>query len=308
MGVVQHASAESNAQSVTVTLPSNVTEGNLIAVVIGCSNFNSVSYFSHDSNPSTSFTLQRSVTLNPASLQLWSQLVLLSEAYALTVEFTLNDGQGKHVHIFEVSGYDTADQGTVNSQTSTTALSVGFGQNTTKANEFVLAAFLDWSNPQATFTPGSGYTAGELTNTNGITFSMYTEYKTVSSVGPQSASATITSGAGSSFSLIQTFDLSTDPNGGGSGGGGGGVTTGPVFLGSVRVVGSAPAGNSNPFLGTVKVLTQVPTGIPNPYLGQVVEVASAPANDSNPGLGEVVVVGSAPAGVPDPFLGSVINT
>jgi hypothetical protein len=81
----------------------------------------------------------------------------------------------------------------------------------------------------------------------------------------------------------------------------------PPFLGSVRVVGSAPAGAKDNFLGTVHVVGSAPAGNTNPYLGQIKEVLVAPAGDTNPSLGDVVVVGSAPAGDSDPYLGSVIS-
>jgi len=76
------------------------------------------------------------------------------------------------------------------------------------------------------------------------------------------------------------------------------------FIGSIRIVGSAPAGASNPFVGTVKVLASIPSGPPNPYLGNAV-IGTPSAGDSNPVLGQVSVVGSAPAGDSDPFLGQV---
>lgn len=84
--------------------------------------------------------------------------------------------------------------------------------------------------------------------------------------------------------------------------------TGPAYLGRVRAVGSAPAGNTNPFLGTVTVIDTAPTGVADPYLGQVVEVSSAPAGNTNPSLGSVTVVGSAPAGNTDPYLGRVMTS
>lgn len=96
---------------------------------------------------------------------------------------------------------------------------------------------------------------------------------------------------------------------GDSGGNSGGGAAGPsaIYLGKVRVVGSAPSGRSNPFLGTVTVIDSVPSGQRDIYLGQVVEVESVPSpNNNNPSLGQVVIVDSPPAGNTDPFLGSVI--
>ena len=77
------------------------------------------------------------------------------------------------------------------------------------------------------------------------------------------------------------------------------------FLGSVRVVGSAPAGARIVYVGTViNIGATPPTGLPNPFLGDV--IAGTPSsNDSNPALGQVVEVASAPAGENDPFLGAM---
>jgi hypothetical protein len=76
-----------------------------------------------------------------------------------------------------------------------------------------------------------------------------------------------------------------------------------AFLGSVRLVESAPAGAANPFIGKITVAESAPAGVPNPYLGNVLEVSSAPPGDTEPILGNVVVVDSAPANTPDPYLG-----
>ena len=80
-----------------------------------------------------------------------------------------------------------------------------------------------------------------------------------------------------------------------------------AFIGSVRVVASAPASVSDPFLGKMLVLVSPPVGTPVPYLGQIREVAVAPPGEGNPVLGQVVVVVSAPIGDSDPYLGSVEN-
>jgi hypothetical protein len=215
----------------------------------------------------------------------------------LEVVFDNNDGNAKHLHLFEVSGYDTFDQEGINAQ-NTNAPSVGTILNTSKANEFVLAAFLDATHSEETFTAGSGYTAGETTNAN--FFSMFSEFRTISSVGQPSASASIPN-TDNIASAIVTFYLSSDPEGGS---GGGQVSSGPAFLGSVRVLGSAPSGVRNSFLGTVTVVGSAPAGAENPYLGSVV-VGTPSGSDSNPSLGEVVVVGSVPAGAADAFLGTV---
>jgi hypothetical protein len=76
------------------------------------------------------------------------------------------------------------------------------------------------------------------------------------------------------------------------------------FIGSVRVLGSAPAGEANEFIGTMRVITSAPVGEANPYLGSVT-LGTPSSGDSNPALGQVVVVSSVPVGETDEYLGQV---
>jgi hypothetical protein len=82
------------------------------------------------------------------------------------------------------------------------------------------------------------------------------------------------------------------------------------FLGSVYE-GSAPSNIPNPvFLGTVKVIASAPNGAAlgsatNPYLGTVAVVVGPTGSQNNPTLGEVVSLGSKPSSIPDRFLGNV---
>lgn len=79
---------------------------------------------------------------------------------------------------------------------------------------------------------------------------------------------------------------------------------GGAFLGSVVEDSSVTA---TAFLGTVTVVGSAPAGLPNPYLGRV-KVVSAPAGLANPSLGNVVVVGSAPIAATDVGLGEVATS
>jgi hypothetical protein len=76
------------------------------------------------------------------------------------------------------------------------------------------------------------------------------------------------------------------------------------FIGSVRVLGSAPAGEVNDFIGTMRVIASPPAGEANPYLGSVT-VGTPSSGDSNPALGQVVIVSSIPAGATDEYLGQI---
>jgi hypothetical protein len=90
-------------------------------------------------------------------------------------------------------------------------------------------------------------------------------------------------------------------------GGGGDPSYDPTkpFLGSIRVVGSAPAGQTVKYIGTViNIGATPPAGLKNPYLGNVI-VGTPSAGDSNPTLGQVCEVSSVPSPDSDPFLGAV---
>jgi hypothetical protein len=86
----------------------------------------------------------------------------------------------------------------------------------------------------------------------------------------------------------------------------GGNTYDPTkpFIGSVRVLGSAPAGEANDFIGTMRVIGSPPAGEENPYLGSVT-VGTPSSGDPNPALGQVVIVSSVPTGADDEYLGQI---
>jgi hypothetical protein len=295
MSVIQHKSVIGTTQNVSLTLNSPVTADNLLVAVIGHGSGSPVIYLEDFSQPSSlgwNGPLSAS-GISPLVVEAWNSLAQSSETYTLQVNFGANDGSAKHIHLFEVSGYDTFDKQGASSNGATNAPTVGIGVNTTKAIEFVLAAFLDATHSVEPFTPGIGYTAGETTNASG--FSMFTEWKEITAVGQPQATASIPN-VDSVYAFMVTFYSST--------GGGGGSTS--TFLGSVRVLGSAPAGAAVPFIGTVKVIGSAPSGVPNPYLGSVVQ-GNPVAGGSNPTIGEVVIVASVPSGDSDEFLGAIVE-
>jgi hypothetical protein len=302
--VIQHKSAESNTQNVSVTLDSPVAEGNLLVAVVSYTGFISISEF--DDNlvvgPSApSYSLLDSVAASFNITAGYGLDLLAGGSYTLTVKFSANDGSFKHLHLFELSGYTSVDRGG-QSTGATSTPSVQTESETTFANELVLAAFFDTTHSDEPFTPGTGFTVGETTGSGGT---LFTEFQTISAVGRPVASASILN-TDAVNGLILTFYDSSDPGGDldGSDNGGGAAPSGPVFLGSVRVLGSAPSGRTNPFLGTVKVISSAPSGVPNPYLGSIA-VGSPSGSQSNPDMGEIVVVTDVPVGASDPFLGTV---
>lgn len=292
-GIVQHKSAEATTQNVAVTLDSPVTEGNLVVAFVSFVGIgDSFSGFVEDSNPSPNFQLVASVNQSVFELLAYAGTALENGSYTLTAEFLANASH--HLHVYEISGYDTVDRTGVSIQSSTKTPSVGVSLQTSAATELVLGAFLDASHIEVSFTPGAGFTTGETTGVN--SFSVFSEYQTISQLGEPTASCSVPT-ADSFASIILTIYDSNSPTPPPPSGG-------TIFLGSVRVLGSAPAGQRVPYLGTVKVVDSAPSGASNPYLGSVVIGTPGPGN-SNPSLGDVVVVNSIPAGDSDPFLGSV---
>jgi hypothetical protein len=297
-GIVQQKSAVATGTSVSATFDSPTGNSNLIIAALFT-----------NSQPASTVNDTGDGQQYQIALDQQPQAGYLFEIYfhknanlsynSLTVNVSLSGSDTAHLHIFEVAGgYDSTEQSGANWQ-STNSLNgtVSTSGATTHANSFVLAMFADNFGSGVTWTPGAGFTAGQTTAGGHVVFS---EGREVTSTGVQTATASqnFSSVIGSGIATFYASGGPPPPP----------PPTSGTFLGSVRVVSSAPAGARNPFLGTVKVVGSVPSGATNPYLGQVVEVSSVPSGDSNPSLGEVVVVSSAPAGAADPFLGSVINT
>jgi hypothetical protein len=153
---------------------------------------------------------------------------------------------------------------------------------------------------------GSGWTLDGRDAVNGTFSPIAIVFESQLVGSPSNPAATVSSSTNSTAIddtlLVAAYSLTSAISGGGSGGGG--STDTDIFLGSVRVLGSAPSGQSNPFLGTVKVISSPPSGRTNPYLGSVV-IGTPGANNTNPSLGEVVVVTEVPADAFDEFWGTV---
>lgn len=80
----------------------------------------------------------------------------------------------------------------------------------------------------------------------------------------------------------------------------------PAFLGSI-IESNDAALTAAPFLGTVTVVGSAPAGVLNPYLGKM-KVVAPPAGAPNPSLGQVVVITVVPAGQPDTKTGRITES
>lgn len=71
----------------------------------------------------------------------------------------------------------------------------------------------------------------------------------------------------------------------------------------MKFIKDVPLNQPDIFLGTVTVVDSAPAGRPNPYLGRI-RSGNPSGSQSNPSLGEVVIVDSALI-ASDPYLGTV---
>lgn len=205
-GVVQHKSAFAHGQTVSVTLDSDVTEGNLIAVVVGT---NQLSYSPTVSDGVNSYSLavQGSDTVsNDALVEILSAIA--RESGPLTVTITVPSNEDLHLHVYEVNGYDTLDQvgsfghsGIEDGE----SFSVSTGGATALADEFVLAAFFNVNNNTANWTGGEAGSATETTDTLAGNSQVFSEGFDVSGAGTQTATATTNAFCIVAAAAIATF-------------------------------------------------------------------------------------------------------
>jgi hypothetical protein len=117
--------------------------------------------------------------------------VSLSNSGSTTVTAHCNTSGQLHIHIWEVTGLTGAlDQSGTTTQTAT-SLTVSTSSPTTTTNDLVFGFFFDNSNDYA-FTPGSGFSPSQSTLDATDNDAALSEVKVVSSIGTQTATATIT--------------------------------------------------------------------------------------------------------------------
>jgi hypothetical protein len=223
------------------------------------------------------------------SCSIWIAPILAAAGGTCNVEATWGGSNNSHLAVYEVSGIGgTADQTDYTNE----GTGSGTSKTTTSAGELCFSIVVNQGS----------YGAYDLTPSGSWTwdFPGAAGQQAASSVASQvqaSAGAIQATFAGSAFSggiAMATFAAPAgnayDPT--------------KPFIGSVRVLGSAPAGEANEFIGTMRVLVDAPAGEANPYLGSVT-VGTPSSGDSNPALGQVVIVSSVPAGETDEYLGQI---
>ena len=103
-------------------------------------------------------------------------------------------GEDPHMHIVEIQGQNVSSPQDGQGNTRSTTLSVSTSGATTGANDLVIGFF--YCNPaNRTFTAGAGYAQVQQTNNSTGGDSAFSESKTVSGTGVQTATATGNSGS-----------------------------------------------------------------------------------------------------------------
>jgi putative Ig domain-containing protein len=203
-GIVQQNSGTTTGTSIAVAFNNPVSKGNLIIVGIFTPSANpnaigdgtNIYNISSDGNPGPGF-----------NFNVYYAKASANGTPTITVNFA--SSTVVHLHIFEVSGgYDTAEQFGANyNGTNSLNGTVSTSGSTTHATSFVFAMFADNFGSGVTWTPGSGYTAGQTTANNNVVFS---EGGEINGAGVQTATASqnFSSVIGS---VIATFYASGNP-------------------------------------------------------------------------------------------------
>ncbi len=213
VSVAQDAgSTGSGSTTLAVKFPSNVTKNNLM--VVGVSSYAGNAFASPAVTDTLGSTWTLAVTKNPGTAGtpslagLYYAIVPSTGADTVTVHMTGTNNL--HLHIYEVAGLVTSsvlDQTGSNFQSSGTAATVSTSAATTSLNEFVFAYF-GRDNGSGTWTVGNGYGNALATPNTGSATDAFSEDKTVSTKGTQTATAT-SSASDALTSLIATFVAGT---------------------------------------------------------------------------------------------------
>ncbi len=226
--VVQDTSTTgSGSSTLTATFASKVTQNNLM--VVGISSYSGNTFASPAITDSLGSTWTLAIARNPGTAgspsqaNLYYAVVPSTGTDTLTVHATGTNNL--HLHIYEVSGLLTSsvlDQTGSNYQPSATAATVSTSGPTTTLNEYVFAYF-GRDNGSGTWTTGTGYTDTRSSPNAGSAADAFSEDKTISATGTQTAMAT-SSATDALTSLIATFK---------GGGGGGGIMVGTTSAAQV---------------------------------------------------------------------------
>lgn len=214
--IAQHKSNFlTSSNTITVTFGSNITAGDMVLAWVGCGGAGAPTINTPTINGSANTFVKVAGASNAGGSTGQSQSALYvinsisgSTSNAVTATFS-SAADDPHLHIMDISGQAASPQdATGNTQSAT--MSVSTSGSTTTANDLVIAFFYDNSN-NVTFSAGTGYSQVEQTNDSTNGDSAFSESKTVSSTGVQTATG---SGNGSD-SLGQGIIAIAGASGGG---------------------------------------------------------------------------------------------
>lgn len=186
--IVQSASNDTTGTTTaSATLGAAVTAGDM--VIVFASGGATALSFNTPTMTGETFTTWQNVGTNDIA-DSWATNSAVGGQKVVTV--TSNQATDIHIHVVEVSGQTATPRdrsGTANSAT----LSVSTSAATTNANDLIIAYFYDNANNR-TFTAGTGYTQVQQSNNVGGGDAGFSESKTVSTTGTQTATASGNSG------------------------------------------------------------------------------------------------------------------
>ncbi len=185
--VVQHKSAFASAvTTVSATFASAVTAGNMILVLGG------VQFASTLNTPTMTgetFTAWTSAA-NAGSFEKGQTGVWATDSAAggqTTVTLTVTGAADIHLHIVEISG-QAASPRDIQGNTESTTMSVSTSATTATANDLIVSYYYD-NALNHTISAGSGYAQVEQSNNTSGGDVAFSESKTVSATGVQTAAA-----------------------------------------------------------------------------------------------------------------------
>lgn len=198
--ISQHKSAFGNGvTSISATFTSSVTAGHMILVFAGLAQSSTLNIPTMTGETFTAWAGARNAgTLTNGQTGVWATNSAAGGQTTVTLTFTT--AADVHLHIFDIAGQAPSPRD-AQGNTEAVALSVTTSGATTNATDLVIGFFYDNALNQ-TFTAGSGYASVEQTNNTTGGDCAFSESKTVSSTGTQTATASAGGGETREQSIV----------------------------------------------------------------------------------------------------------
>ena len=186
----QHNSGFTTATTtISVSLPANATAGNMLLVWVGCGGAGTATINTPTMTGETFTNVAGASNTSGSNVGQHKLFVVNSCAGGQKqVTATTSVSEDIHLHVMEVTGQGASPQDATGNTRSTT-LSVSTSGSTTTATDLVIAFFYDNDHNQ-TVTAGTGYAQIEQSNNTTGGDVGFSESKTVSATGVQTATIT----------------------------------------------------------------------------------------------------------------------